>query len=176
MRRTTNDRKDARVMTTQRYVIVNLLEKLQDGDEFLPENYPLHITIVPSFQIRKMDDTLLGKINHLCDNFKAFSLTAGEDESFGPNREVRVTTIVMNDELQKLHASLVSILSDAGAVFDEPQYMLVNYRAHATVQGPARLNEGDSIILNSISIIDKLPNGLPAKRKLLKTLNFSGVK
>ena len=163
-------------MTTQRYVIIKLLEKLQDGDEFLPENYPLHITIVPSFQLEKMNDALLGKIKQLCNDLKPFSLTAGEDEFFGPNREVHVTTMIMNDELKELHANLVSILSDAGAIFDESQYMLENYRAHATVQETVRLNEGDSIIFDSITVIDKLPNGLPTKRKLLKTLNFSGDK
>ena len=123
-----------------------------------------------------MDDVLLGKIKQLCNNFKAFALTAGEDEFFGLNREVHVTTMIMNDELQELHDSLVSVLSDAGAIFDEPQYMLENYRAHATVQETIRLHEGDSIAIDNITIIDKLPNGLPTKRKLLKTLNFSDIK
>lgn len=163
-------------MATQRYVIIKLLEKLQDGDEFLPENYPLHITIVPSFQLEGMDDALLGKIKQLCSVSEAFSLVAGEDEFFGPNGEVHVTTIIMNDELKKLHTNLMSILSDAGAIFDEPQYMLENYRAHATVQEAIRLHEGDSITIDNITIIDKLPNGLPSKRKLLKTFIFSGTK
>ncbi len=163
-------------MPAQRYVIIKLLEQLKDGDEFSPENYPLHITIVPSFQLERMDDVLLGIIKQLCNNFKAFVLTAGEDEFFGPNREVHVTTMIMNDELQELHDSLVSTLSDAGAIFDEPQYMLENYRAHATVQETIRLHEGDSIIVDSITVIDKLPNGLPTKRKILKTLNFSDIK
>jgi hypothetical protein len=163
-------------MTTQRYVIIKLLERLQDGDEFLPENYPLHITIVPSFQLERMDDILLGKIKQLCNNLKAFSLTAGEDEFFGPNGEVHVTTMVMNDEIHELHTNLVSLLSDADAIFDEPQYILENYRAHATVQETVRLKQGDSIIFDNITVIDKLPNGLPTKRKLLKTLNFSDAK
>lgn len=162
-------------MPTQRYVIIKLLEQLKDGDEFSPENYPLHITIVPSFQLERMDDALLGKIKQLCSNFKTFTLTAGEDEFFGPNEEVHVTTMIMNDELQELHNSLVGVLSGAGAVFDEPQYMLENYRAHATVQETIRLHEGDSTVIDNITVIDKLPNGVPTKRKLLKTLNFSDV-
>ena len=162
-------------MATQRYVIIKLLEKLQDGDEFLPENYPLHITVVPSFQLEKMDDALLSNIKQLCNGFKTFSLIAGKDEFFGPNGEVHVTTMIMNDELHKLHTGLVGILSEAGAIFDEPQYMLENYRAHATVQEAIRLSEGDSIAFDSITVIDKLPNGLSTKRKLLKTLNFSDV-
>jgi 2'-5' RNA ligase len=162
-------------MAIQRYVIIKLLEKLQDGYEFSPEDYPLHITIVPSFQLENMNDVLLNKIKQLCNNLKAFNLTAGEDEFFGPNKEVHVTTMIMNDELQGLHTSLVSILSDADAIFDEPQYMLENYRAHATVQETIRLHEGDSIALDDITVIDKLPNGLPTKRKLLKTLKLSDV-
>lgn len=160
-------------MATQRYVIVKLLEQLNDGDEFSPENYPLHITIVPSFQLESMDDALLSEIKQLCENFKAFALTAGEDEFFGPNGDAHVTTMIMKDELQELHNSLVSILSNAGAIFDEPQYMLENYHAHATVQTAIRLHSNDSVAVEDITIIDKLPNGNPDKRKLLKTLYFS---
>ncbi len=160
-------------MATQRYVIIKLLEQLKEGDEFSPENYPLHITIVPSFQLERMDDVLLGKIKRLCDNLKAFTLTAGQDEFFGPNREVHVTTMVMNDEIRRLHNRLVGILADAGAIFDEPEYMFENYHAHATVQRATRLYSNDSVTVEDVTIIDKLPNGNPDKRKLLKTLYFS---
>ncbi|MBC7546850.1 2'-5' RNA ligase family protein [Candidatus Saccharibacteria bacterium] len=160
-------------MTRQRYVIIKLLEQLKDGDEFSPDSYPLHITIVPSFQLDSMDDTLLKKIKQLCANFNEFTLTAGEDEFFGPNNEVRVTTMIMNDELRKLHTSLVDVLSDANAIFDEPDYMLEKYRAHATLQESNRLQYGDVATIGSITVIDKLPNGNPGKRKLLKTLHFS---
>lgn len=51
-------------MLAQRYVIITLLEPLKDGDEFLPENYPLHITIVPSFQLEVMDGTLIKKLTN----------------------------------------------------------------------------------------------------------------
>jgi 2'-5' RNA ligase len=160
-------------MATQRYVIIKLLEQLKEGDEFSPENYPLHITIVPSFQLERMDDDLLGKIQRLCDNLKAFTLTAEQDDFFGPNREVHVTTMVMNDEIRRLHNKLVGILADAGAIFDEPQYMFENYHAHATVQTAIRLHSNDSVAVEDITIIDKLPSGNPYKRKLLKTLYFS---
>ncbi len=160
-------------MAAQRYIIIKLLEQLHDGDEFFPENYPLHITIVPSFQLEHLNDVLLNKIKQLCGRFQAFTLTAGGDELFGPNREARVTTMTMNDKIQELHDSLVSLLSDAGAIFDETQYMSDNYRAHATVRETIRLYKGESIIVDSITVVDKLPDGLPTKRKLLKTLNFS---
>lgn len=81
--------------------------------------------------------------------------------------------MIMNNELRQLHKNLVDVLSDAGAIFDEPQYMLDNYRAHATVQESTRLHDGDEITVENITIIDKLPSGNPNNRKLLKTLNFS---
>lgn len=160
-------------MAAQRYVIIKLLVQLKEGDEFSPENYPLHITIVPSFQLERMDDVLLDKIKQFCDNLKAFTLAAGQDDFFGPNREVQVTTMVMNDEIRRLHNGLVGILTGAGAVFDEPEYMFENYQAHATVQRAIRLHNNDSVAVEDITIIDKLPNGNSGKRKLLKRLYFS---
>ena len=159
-------------MATQRYVILILLIKLKECYEFSPEDYPLHISLVSSFQIKDTSDQLLKKIIQCCTDVNAFTVTAGEDEFFGPNKEVHVTTIVKDDRLQLLHLNLVAVLSKAGAIFDEPDYMLENYRAHATVQQTDRLHTGDLVAINNISIIDKLPNGNSNMRKIVKIIHL----
>jgi hypothetical protein len=97
---------------------------------------------------------------------------ADEDEYFGADRSIAVTPMKMNRSIRTLHIELANILKNAGAEFDEPQYMFEGYKAHATVQENARLSKGDTVEIDSITIIDKLPSGNPHKRKLLKTISF----
>jgi len=146
---------------------------MKDGEEFLPQNYPLHITIIPSFMLASMSAGVIDRLTEFCLGRSMITTKAGPAAYFGPNNEVGVTTVVMNDELQSLHAGLTAILENAGAIFDEPEYMGDNYRAHATHQQHERLHEGDAVTIDNLTIIDKFPDGDPNKRKLLKTIELS---
>jgi hypothetical protein len=156
----------------QRYVIISLLENLRDGEEFKPENYPLHITIVPSFRLGRFTSELEQSIVILCAELSPIRALVEGDEYFGPNKEVHVSAIAANDELRKLHDGVAKLLSAAGAEFDEPQYMGGNYRAHATVQPHTRLEPGIVVVIGAITVIDKFPGAKPNLRKPLWTINL----
>lgn len=157
----------------QRYVIVTFLEAVDDGFEFNPQNYPLHVTIIPSFRLNSFAPELENEIATLCSKILAIKTEAEGDEYFGPSKEVHVSTIRMRDDLMKLHTDLKNILAAHHAEFDEPHYMAENYRAHATVQEKKRLNVGDPVIIDRVSVIDKFPNGNPNIRRVLKTIKLS---
>jgi|SRR3990167_5761615 len=159
-------------MKTQKYVIVIPLERLAVGYEFSPENYPLHITIVPSFQLKDFSKELLNKIELLCSQTSRFEMIAGSDEYFGSDNSILVTEMLMNDKIRDLHNKLVKLVSDAGAIFDEPEYTQTKYRAHSTVQAHNRLTAGDTIIIDEIAIIDKLPNGSANKRRVIHKIKI----
>ena len=158
----------------QRYVIVTLLKKLSDGKEFAPDNYPLHVTIVPSFTLEFLSQDVIDKLMKHCSTYPPITLLAGDDEFFGPNNEVRVTPLRMTDKLRILHNDISAIVKAAGANFDEPQYMGSNYRAHATVQNDSRIFKDNAVLIDEITIIDKFPDNNPSKRKLLRTIKLLG--
>lgn len=156
----------------QKYVLVTLLEDLQEGVEFTSSNWPLHVTIASNFSVECGVSELLEQLSIIVGQLRPIKITAGKDELFGPQRQVRVTILSMNEELRSFHNDLVALMKSVGAVFDEPAYIEVGYRAHATVQREVRLQEGDNVIIDKISLIDMFPNNDPYRRKIIKTLKF----
>lgn len=154
----------------QKYVIVGLLQPLAVGTEFMPEYYPLHVTIVPSFQLKTIDQHTIEELMKLCAAYPLLALTALNDEYFGSHKEVLVSPFEKNETIQDLHQAILRILQTAGATIDEPEYIDVNYRPHTTVQDNERIYAGDKVLIDSLVIIDKLPGGNPTMRKIIKVM------
>ena len=159
----------------QKYCLVKLLEPLNEGDEFTAINYwPLHITLASNFVVEWETTDLFNKLSVVLSDIKPLSVIAGDDEFFGDERKIQVTVMNMTPELMTLHKQIIKTLKDAGAVFDEPQFNEDGFRAHATVQKAHRLNKGDSVLIDEVTIIDMLPNQDITRRKILKTIKLAG--
>lgn len=157
----------------QKYVFVKLLEKLDEGTVFPASHWPLHVTLVANFTVDWKTTDLHEKLSNVLAQQRPIQVTAGNDEYFGSEGKTRVTVLNMNDELKALHHVLVTVLKDANAVFDEQRYLEDGYRAHATVQRKIRLNEGDIVNIDELTVVDMFPGGDINQRKILQTIKFS---
>lgn len=157
---------------TQKYVIVQLLEDMPEGTEFASSDWPLHVTIAGTFAVDWDTNNLHHKLEQLLQSLKPVSAVGDHDEFFGPDQQIQVTILKMSQELIDLHHKVIELLQTAGAVFNDPQYIQDGYRAHATVQQHARLNEGDVVTFTNLTIVDMFPNSDPHQRKILKTFKI----
>lgn len=158
----------------QKYVLVSLLERMNEGTEFAATNWPLHVTLASNFVVDREATGLFEELSALLAERKPIVTTAGDDEHFGPQKQVHVTLLKMNEELKSLHNDIIFLLKNVGAVFDEPRYLEEGYRAHATVQSHARLHKGDMVHIDALTIVDMFPHNDISRRKLLETINLSG--
>src|SRR6266702_4605581 len=158
----------------QKYVLVQLLEGRDEGTEFPATNWPLHVSLASNFIVDWENTNLFEKLSALLANRRPFETTIGDDEYFGPQKQVHVTLLNMNPELKSLHNDIIALLKSVGAVFDEPQYLEEGYRAHATVQRHKRLNEGSAVKIDKLTIIDMFPGDDISRRKILKTVKMTG--
>lgn len=156
----------------QKYVLVSLLEKLDEGTEFPATNWPLHVTLASNFIVDWESTNLFEKLSALLANRQSFEITVGDDEYFGPQKQVHVTLLNMNSEIRSLHNDVIALLKECGATFDEPQYLEEGFRAHATVQLQARLHKGDAVNIEELTIIDMFPHNDINKRKILRTIKI----
>lgn len=157
----------------QKYVIVKFLEQVDEGTEFPASSWPLHITLASNFVVDWENTDLFEKLSALLAKRKPVEATVGEDEYFGPQKQVHVTLLEMNEELTSLHNDIVALLKGCDAVFDEPQYLEKGYRAHATVQQHTRLHKGDAVRIDELTIVDMFPRGDISRRKVLRTIKLS---
>lgn len=156
---------------TQKYTIIMLLEDRPVGYEFTSTDWPLHSTIADTFAVN-YTDKLIVRLKQLASTHKPIQVTAAHDDFFGQQQETQVTILNMNDEILNLHQEIIELLENAGATFNSPQYNKEGFRAHATAQSHARLNEGDSVIFDNLTIVDMFPGKNPYMRKILQQVKL----
>jgi 2'-5' RNA ligase len=155
----------------QKYVIAKFLEPIADGTEFDAKHWPLHVTLVSNFVVDRKAVGLFEKLAELAANERPATAIADDDDYFGPQKQVHVTTLVMAPELRALHNRIMALLKRDGAVFDAPQYQEEGYRAHATVQA-RRLHKGDSVVIDELTVVDMFPNDDIDRRRTMKTFRL----
>ena len=161
------------VSFTQKYTIIQLLEDMPEDAEYSTNEWPLHVTIADTFAVDWQGGILLDELTELLARHKTVLSKASRDEYFGPKKETQVTLLDMSKDLLDLHNDLIDFLKKAGALFNDPQYLGSGFRAHATVQPHARLQAGDWVKFNELTLIDMFPGGDPYQRKLLKKMKLS---
>lgn len=159
-------------MPIQKYVIVKFLESVADGTEFDAKHWPLHVTLASNFVVDRKSVGLFDKLTELASSENPVTTTTGDDDYFGSQKQVHVTTLVMSQELQTLHNHIIALLKDLGATFDEPQYQEAGYRAHATVQAEKRLHKGEVVTIDELTVVDMFPNDDIDRRRSMKTFKL----
>lgn len=159
-------------MPIQKYVIAKFLEPVADGTEFAATHWPLHVTLASNFVVDRKAINLFDELEELASKENSVTTTASEDDYFGPQKQVHVTTLTMTSELQTLHTHIIALLKSLGATFDEPQYQEEGYRAHATVQADKRLHKGDTVTIDELTIVDMFPDDDISRRRTMRTFKL----
>ncbi len=160
---------------TQKYTIIQLFEDRKEGYEFSSDTWPLHSTLVDVFAIDWSVNEMTNHLNGLLSTHKISTTTAIGIDYFGPQKQVQVTLLERTDNLVQLHNDVVNILKKGGLRLNDPQYAGDGFLPHATVQKHAKLNIGDKVIFNALSIVDMYPSGNPYERKILKTIKIGNA-
>lgn len=158
---------------TQKYAIIQLFEDVPEGTEFSSDSWPLHATIADTFAIDWDVPTMVNELTELLGSHKPAMSVAENDMFFGDEGQVQVALLKKTDDLVKLHYDVIELLEKGGLKSNDPQFAKEGFLPHSTVQPHARLNKGDEVVFNSLSIIDMFPNEDPYLRKIIKTINIA---
>ena len=131
------------------YVVVAMLGPSTVRFERL--RWPLHVTVVSNFTVRAEEDTIHRNIRRVAGNVRPFTITGVEKAMFGPGGDVPVRR-VDSAEIVAAHRAFVDGLSGLISLI-EPSYAGDGYLPHATDQRGARLDEGETKPVNSITLV-----------------------
>ena len=157
---------------THKYVIVHFVRGDPEQKEFKSSDWPLHVTLSGNFNTNETEVGLVNKLLSYSQTLSPITLKVGRKEMFGPNKNIEVNVLEMNEEILNLHLGLKDTLDSLESTFDTPQYVGSGYKAHSTVQGDDKLNDGEDITIKSFSLVDMEPNGDTGKRRFIKTFSF----
>lgn len=155
---------------TQKYTIVQLFEDMPVGTQFSASSWPLHSTIADTFAIDWDVSTMVEKLTDILKSHPKATTVAEDDRFFGDNGQVQVALLKKTDDLVKLHYDVIELLEQGGWKPNDPQFAKEGFLPHSTVQKHARLNKGDEVTFNALTIIDMFPNEDPYQRKILATI------
>jgi len=150
-----------------KYVIVKMLKNQAIGSTFNSGQWPLHITIIPNFEIDWDFNRLELEIERIVKPCKQIITVATARDLFGPNKDIPVTRLELKPKLAEIHNTIVEFLESNGAKFELPIILKDNYRPHVTVQEGAYVNIGENLNIDELCIVDKDTEGNPSLRKVL---------
>ena len=152
-----------------RLVVVLPLSPLRVGAGFAVAEWPLHVTVLPPFLTDAAPGDVADAIRLAALNQAPLTVIAGEDTLFGRRHNIPVSLLLPNDELSRLHHTLVAAIRPFAAAPDEPAFTGDGFRAHVTHKPPARIHPGQSLTLSQIALVDMLPRTHEAGRTVLAT-------
>jgi 2'-5' RNA ligase len=157
---------------SQKYTLIQLLEPMSEGVEYDWKEWPLHVTIADIFAISWDVPTLLEKLSQFVQGRPNATAVVGDDTLFGPERQTRVALLQASPKLLALHIDVVNLLKQGDVVFNHPEFTESGFLPHSTVQAHARLNKGEVVTFDALTLIDMFPHEDPYRRKVIKTIPF----
>lgn len=143
------------------------------GDAFTLRDWPLHITVAPTFVIGAGLAAVLPAVLPELLRQPPLRLVVGAEEGFGHASNVPVLVIEPTPELDGLHSGLMRALLAVGAQFDDPEFVGDGYRPHITLKGVATLRRGDRLTLRQAAVVDMAPEGERRLRKVVWTAELT---
>jgi 2'-5' RNA ligase len=158
---------------TQKYAIIQLFEDVPEGTQFFWKEWPLHSTVADVFAIDWDEAAMTERLTKLLSSHAPATSVAEDDRLFGDQGQTQVTLLKRTDDLLKLHHDVIECLEHGGWKPNDPQFAHDGFLPHSTVQKHARLNKGDEVAFNTLTIIDMLPGGDPYQRKAITTIKLA---
>ncbi len=142
---------------------------MEEGTVFMANSWPLHLTVVSIFCVTCELEKLLGDLGEVIKKSSSIELTLADKDMFGPKKDIPILHIEKNEKLQRLHDSIVKMLLEKyKASFKNLNYTGEGYKPHVTVKRENDLKTGDTVAVNSITLIDRYPNGNYKARKIIQ--------
>ena len=155
-----------------RYVAVLPLVPLRVGDGFSVSAWPLHVTIVPTFESDLAATEVGERLAEAASGAQVIDAIVGGDDLFGSRANVPVALIEPSPDLTVLHRRMLARMLAVGAIFDSPDYIGDGYRPHVSVTKRARPGAGDRIQLAQLALVDMQPVGEKGHRRVVWTADL----
>lgn len=157
-----------------RYVIVLPLVPMGVGDSFPVRRWPLHVTIVPSFESEATPAEIAEVLTEYAAHADPFVASVAGEELFGLSHTVPVNVLDHSPELHAAHTRLLDSLSTRlGIAVDSPHFTGEGYRPHVTATSAERAHRGDALHLAQFAVVDMRPQGLDNGRAVVATVDLA---
>lgn len=151
-----------------RFAIVAFLDDVALETEFDAGELPLHVTLLGPSETEADLGQVEAAVDAALAQFAPFEVEGGDEELFGPRRDVEVTLVEHDGDLAAAHLELLAQLRQLDGVrVANPEYVGRGYRPHVTATADERIERGERFELDAIAILDLAPDGDRARRRVV---------
>lgn len=156
---------------SQKYCLVSFNAPLDIGTVFEMYEWPLHVTLADVFAA-ELNIDFEYKLSELLAKLSPVTTSANKESSLS---ETQVILLDKNDALLSLHTQITNLLVANGAKFNNPEFTLDGFIPHSTIQKADRINVGDKVKIDTITLVDMFPNGNWRQRKVLRNFTLGTI-
>ena len=151
---------------SQKYALVHFIPPIHLGTSFHMSDWPVHVTLADVFAVDRHGVGIDEKLARLLAKMEPAHTTARRDTTLGT---APVVLLDRTAPLVALHTAIVDLLEENGATFNTPEFTKDGFLPHSTIQKSGRLHVGDTVVINSISLVDMFPDNDWEQRRVLAT-------
>lgn len=137
---------------------------------FKPDNIPLHLTHVDSFEIDLNPDELAARLGQVLASQKPFRVKTIADTMLGPDKDIPVTMLELTPELGMLHKVIMDMLDSQGATLKNPHFHRDSFSPHVSIYDTRRVAIGEEVLIKDVSIGVKVGDGANVVHHIVATL------
>ncbi len=151
------------------YLLAHIIDPLEVGS--VVSRLPLHMSLVHWFSTNAPFSQIDTKLQDALKSQKTMTLSVGDEDFFGPDKNILVNKITKEKELINTHKAIIQALSYLNITHTNPEWTNDGWNPHVTHQKNRHLNKDDKFLFNSVSLIasDNYGGG---SRKILDTINL----
>ena len=156
---------------SQKYCLVHFINRQPNHSEFNMNQWPLHITLADVFAISLEQSAFIDKLEIISNKLAPVTVSVENESTLGDQTPVML--FAASPDLLRLHEAIISSIEVDGAIFNHPEFTGIGFIGHSTIQNEQRLQNGETITIDSVSLVDMFSGGDWQRRKVLATFQLS---
>ncbi|MCW4384376.1 2'-5' RNA ligase family protein [Salinibacterium sp. SYSU T00001] len=153
--------------SAERIVVVLPLARLDVGERFAVDYWPLHVTVVAPFSTHSSMDEVEETVIHSVRDYCPLRVTVGGEAMFGRRQNIPVNLIRPHEGLFALQSDLQNALQP---LMVSPRHPSQEFRPHVTAKRNGRVHEDDRLTLSHVAVVDMAPRSEPRGRVVLASV------
>ena len=156
-----------------KYTIVGFVGSRPPAPNFSEHDWPLHVTLLDTFASTWNQEELIDQIRWFAFNSAQFNLLPEKKGLLGPNKDVPVKLLKIDQNLRRLHDRLFLLGKAGNFVYNTPEFVSSGFVPHITDEKTEQASLERKYLLKSVSLVDMMPDSDMTSRSIVGTFELS---
>lgn len=137
----------------EKLTLISSFERLNNGDSFEGNNWPLHVTLLTWFDVPTDFDGFIAALSELQHRLQPIRIKGGEKALFGPDENIPVRLIGDVNNLRVIQEKILAVVSSFGCHVWNESFVGAGYRPHVTDTTLKTFDKDETALLTTMNLV-----------------------